>query len=306
VFRVLPIALAVASLGLTGCAGTWDTLTSRKFRQDPWHSTDRMINPEDPVQVLLSDPPRDGDERARAMRRLKEPLQDNRTQQEQDQIMDVLARAATADPSPVLRLAAIEALGRFDDLRAAGILQIAYQNAHGRPPGSTAPVLDRGVIPAGGARIGRGTTAERFPLSGPTGYPPDTVAAIRCRAAEALGRTNKPEAVRFLYSVAAGSKSDAAPEGADDPEVRQAAVRGLGRCRQPEAVYALAQVLAAESGKDHVMVAWAHDGLMRLTGKRLPPDPQQWDAVVQAGVVIAPEPGPVESAVQHAIGWVKP
>ena len=66
------------------------------------------------------------------MRRLKEPLRDNRTQQEQDAVIDVLARAATSDPSPVLRLAAIEALGRFEDPRAAGILVIAYQNAHGR------------------------------------------------------------------------------------------------------------------------------------------------------------------------------
>lgn len=305
-FRVLPIAgFAVASLGLTGCAGTWDTITSQKFRKDPWTTTKRMINPEDPVQVLLSDPPHDGEERAQAMRRLKEPLRDNRTQQEQDAVIDILARAATSDPSPVLRLSAIEALGRFDDLRAAGILVIAYQNAHGRPPGSAAPAaLDRGIIPAGGAsrNAGRGTTADRFPLTGPTGYPPDTVSAIRCRSLEALGRTSRPEAVRFLASVATGAKADAAPEGADDPEVRQAAVRGLGHCRQPEAVGALAQVLAAESGKDHVMVAWAHDGLVRLTGKRLPPDPQQWDALVQAGVVIAPEP----TFIQNAIEWVRP
>jgi hypothetical protein len=306
VFRVLPIAgFAVVSLGLTGCAGTWDTITSKKFRSDPWNTTARMMNPEDPLVVLLADPPRDGDERARAMRRLKEPLRDNRTQQEQDAVIDVLARAATADPSPVLRLAAVEALGRFEDPRVAGILVIAYQNAHGRLPGSERP--DTGIRPAGGtARTpSRGTTADRFPLSGPTGYPPDTVAAIRCRAVEALGRTNRPEAVRFLAMVAVPNP-DTAPEGADDPEVRQAAVRGLGHCRQPEAVYALSQVLNAASGKDHVMVVWAHDGLVRLTGKRLPPDPQQWEAVVQAGVVIAPEPSPIETAVQNAIEWVKP
>lgn len=301
-FRVLPIVgLAAASLGLTGCAGTMDTITSRSFRKDPWNTTVRLVNPEDPLVVLRADPPRTGDERAKAMRRLKEPVRDGRTQQDQDEVIDVLGRAATADPSPVLRLAAVEALGKFDDPRAAGILVIAYQNAHGRPPGSVAPE-NTGVIQAG-SRGPRTVGPDRFPLTGPTGYPADTAATIRCRTLEALGRTGKPEAVRFLATVAsAGPKSDTAIEGSDDPDVRHAAVRGLGKCRQPEAVQALAQVLAAEAGKDHVTVAWAHDGLVRLTGKRLPPDPQQWDAVVQAGVVIAPEPG----LIQTAFEWVRP
>ena len=44
-----------------------------------------------------------------------------------------------------------------------------------------------------------------------------------------------------------------------------------------------------------------HDGLVRLTGKNLPPEPQKWDAVVQAGVVIAPEPTWVDNAVRQAV-----
>ena len=39
-----------------------------------------------------------------------------------------------------------------------------------------------------------------------------------------------------------------------------------------------------------------------LTGKRLPPDPKKWDDVVQAGVVIAPEPTWVENAFE----WARP
>lgn len=299
-FRVLPIAgFAVASLGLAGCAGTLDTITSRSFRKDPLQATYRLVRPEDPLVVLRADPPRPGDERAKAMARLKEPLKDGGTQQDQDEVIDMLYRAATADPSPVLRLAAVEALGRFEDPRVTQILTLSYHAAHGRPPGAAGPTTaDRGVIPAGGPA--RNATADRFPLTGPVGFPPDTVAAIRCRVLEALGRTHTPEATQFLATVAVPNPES--PDGADDSEVRQAAVRGLGRSRQPEAVYALSRVLAAESGRDPAMTGWAHDGLMRLTGKRLPPDPQQWDAVVQAGVVIAPEP----NFVQNAIEWVRP
>lgn len=296
--------LAVLAASSCGCVGTWDTMTSRSFRKDPWNTTHRLISPEDPLVVLRADPPRSGDERAKAMRRLKEPLRDNRTQQEQDEVIDVLARSATVDPSPVLRLAAIEALSRFDDPRAGGILVIAYQNAHGRSAGEV-PQPDTGIRQLGGANRtpGRTSSAERFSLSGPTGFPPDTVAAIRCRSLESLGRTGSEDGIRLLAAVAvANQNGDTLPDGAEDPEVRQAAVRGLGKCRQPEAVHALSQVLASHSGKDHVMAGWAHDGLMRLTGKRLPPDPQQWDAVVQAGVVIAPEP----NFIQTAFEWTKP
>lgn len=303
VLRVLPIAgFAVASLGSSGCVGAWDTLTSRRFREEPMTTMQRMMVPEDPVAVLRANPPRDGDERARAMARLKEPLKANGTQQDQDEMIDLLARTATADGSPVLRAAAINALGRFDDPRAPGILMAAYQNAHGRPAGSPNPV-EPAVQPAGAG--GKRPPVDRMTLAGPIGFAPDTTAALRCITAESLGRTNKPEAARFLASVATGANTDAMPEGADDPEIRQAAVRGLTTCRQPEAVVALAQVLGKEAGKDAVMTRQAHGGLVRLTGKKLPPDPQQWNEVVQAGVVIAPEPTWFDNAVESAANWMK-
>lgn len=298
--RVLPIAgVAVLSLGLTGCANTWDTLTSRKFRQAPMTTTKHLFSPEDPLVVLRADPPRDGDDRAKAMRRLKEPLRSGLTQQDQDEVVDLLARAATADPSPVLRLAAIEALGRFDDPRAAGLLSMAYQNAHGRPEGAPDPAKAAG-IPAAGRAPGRSAA----PLVAPSGFAPDTVAVIRCRALEALGRTGQPEAARFLATVAAPA-ADTAPDGSDDRDVRLAAVRGLGQCRHPEAVAALSQVLTAEGGKDPAVVGRAHDGLVRLTGRRLSTDPKEWEGVVQAGVVIAPEPTWADDAVETAAGWFR-
>ena len=293
--------LAVVSPLLAGCAGTLDTITSRSFRKDPFNVTYHMMKPEDPVVVLRADPPRSGDERAKAMLRLKEPSRNNGTQQDQDELFDLLARTATADPSPVLRAAAISALGKFEDQRAPGALMVAYQKAHGRPDGVASPLAD--VVTAGG----RGRAPTAIPLTGPVGYPPDQVAVLRCACLESLGKTNRTEVIRFLAAVSAGPASENAPEGADDREVRLAAVRGLAACRQPEAVQALNQVLAAEAGggRDTAVIASAHRGLVRLTGKKLPADPRQWNEVVQAGVVIAPEPGWVQNAVEQAAGWTK-
>lgn len=301
--RILTIAVfALPPLSLTGCAGTWDAVSSRKFRKEPFNTTYRLIKPEDPLVILRADPPREGDERARAMHRLKEPLASGLSQQDQDEVMDLLARSATRDASPVLRIAAIEALGRFEDPRASGILLIAYQKAHGRADGTPDPLKPESAIQlVGGPGRTTGRAASLVPLTGPTGFSPETVEAIRCRTLESLGNTSKPEAAQFLAAVAAGPSRQSAPEGSDDREVRLAAVRGLAKCRQPESVVALSQVLADEKGKDTAMVGRAHDGLVRLTGKRLPADPKQWNDVVQAGVAIAPEP----SWVENAFEWVR-
>jgi hypothetical protein len=316
--RLLLIAgFAIISVGMTGCTGTWDTITSRRFREHPWDTTKKMWSPEDPVTILLSDPPRTGDERATAMRRLQEPIRNKGTQEAQDAIMAILEVAATSDPSPVLRMEAIAALGRFEDARAAGILMVAYQNAHGRRPGeppplrpTSAPEVLQAGLSAGRAPI-QGLT-DPFPTTtGPTGFPAEWVSAIRCRSAESLGRTNMPEAAKFLAAVAGGAESDIAAEGHDDRDIRLAAIRGLGKCRQPEAVVALAKVLTVEANKkdtektDTAIIGRTHDGLVHLTGKKLPPEPEQWNAVVQAGVVIAPEPKWYESAVENAVFWKK-
>jgi PBS lyase HEAT-like repeat len=312
VFRVYFLAgFAIASLGLAGCLGTWDTLSSRRFRDHPFLTVQHMWQPEDPVLVLRSVPPRDGDERAAAMRRLKEPIRNKGTKEDQDAILDILARAAISDPSPVLRLDAIGALGRFEDPRAAGILLSAYQTAHGRREGEAAPPsrISAPEVIQTGASAGRlpvRGSLDRFPITGPTGFPPEWVTAIRCRSVESLGATSSPEAAKFLAAVAGASGRDIAPEGSEDREVRIAAVRGLGRCRQPESVVALAQVLSAEHDKqDIALIGRTHEGLVRLTGKKLPPDPQKWNEVVQAGVVIAPEPSWWDDMVEQAARWVK-
>ncbi|HEX4611946.1 MAG TPA: HEAT repeat domain-containing protein [Urbifossiella sp.] len=288
-YRVLPIAgLVGLACVLTGCAGALDTITSRQFRKEPFDTTYRMFKPQDPLVILWADPPKSGDERAKAMLRLQEPLTQGLTQTEQDEVMDTLAQAATVDPSPVLRLAAIAALGRFKDARAPGILMLAYQNATGKPD-------DPQPVP-----VARVPGAGRPPLAAPTGFAPEVVVTIRSRVLEGLGRSGRPEIIPFLASVAAGSTPGNGPEGSDDREIRLAAIRGLGVCRHPDAVVALSQVMSADAGKDPAVTGRAHDGLVSLTGQRIPADPARWNQVVQAGVTIAPEP----NAVDRAVHWV--
>jgi hypothetical protein len=312
VYRALTIAVAAVALVPVGCAPMWDAVTSRRFRDEPFKTVGKVIAPDDPMVVLRADPPRSGDERAKAMHRLKEPIRNKGTQEDQDQIVEMLGRTAISDPSPVLRYAAIDALGRFEDERATAILITAYQKAEGRPEVAPAPLQPTPVIQIGGLSAGRAPTrlgGEPGPIRPPEGYAPDTVVALRCRCLVSLGRTNKLEAARFLSAVAGASGPDVVPVGSEDQNVRQAAVRGLGQCRQPEAVTALAYVLNAESskesGRDVSLTRGAHQGLVYLTGKKLPPDPQKWNEVVHAGVTIAPEPTWAETTIQNAIFWVK-
>ncbi len=309
-FRVPFLAgFAVVSLVSTGCAGALDTITSRRFREQPWQTTKRMWSPEDPLVILLADPPREGDDRAAAMRRLKEPIWTKASPEARDAVMALLEKAAISDPSPVLRMEAVEVLGRLGDPRAAGILMVAYQNAHGRRPGDPLPTKTPTAqeILQTGASAGRTPTRllDPFPTTtGPSGFAPDWVTTIRCRAAESLGQTHSAEGAKFLAVVAGGAGPDLAIDGGDEREIRLAAIRGLGQSRQPEAVVALAQVLTAEADKkDTAVIGRTHDGLVRLTGKKLPPDPQTWNEVVQAGVVIAPEPSWFDNAIEQ-VSWV--
>jgi hypothetical protein len=247
------------------------------------------------------------------MHRLQEPIRNKGTQEDQDQIIDLLSRTATADNSPVMRYAAISALGRFEDPRATAVLVAAYEKADGPK------VAPRNPSPSPIVQIG-GTSAGRSPTrvgigqwdvtTGPTGFAPDAVAALRCRCLDGLGHSGSVEAAQFLAAVAGAGGPGVVPVGSDDPEVQQAAVRGLGRCRQPDSVAALAHVLNDQANKalterSLAMSRSAHQGLVRLTGQKLPPDPQKWNEVVQAGVTIAPEPTWVENAIQNAAFWDK-
>ena len=266
---------AVAVIAQVGCAGTWDAVSSRKFREAPFKST---FTSEDPITVLRNKV--EGDERAKAMRRLQEPAKAGKSQAEQDEALQILWTAATTDPSPVVRVAAIDALGRFDDPRAVGLLKDAYQKADGVPsdPARFANAAD----------LQQAAALDPIAMLAPSGFEPSFVATLRSRTITALSGKRSPEAVAFLAQVAV-----TAPDGEDqqlDRDVRSAAVRGLGQMRSRESVAALAAVLKQEAGRDVVLAQNAHEGLKELTGKNLPADPEKWSQVVQAGVSVDPKP----------------
>lgn len=278
---MLALGAAVAVLsGLTGCANTWEAVSSQRFRDKPWETT---FGREDPARVIRTSS--DGEARARAMRALTESQVAALSEAERGEVFDHLTNAATQDPSPWVRMAAIDALGRYPDPRATEVLATAFHQATGR----LVPAQPAGKLP--------GPLGDRLGLTGPQGFPGDQVANVRGRALDALARSGRPEAVEFLARVAAGNEVLVNEDPVDRAFVRQRAVAGLGKMRQKDAVVALAKVLTDEQGKDLTLGHLAHEGLVNLTGKSHPADPATWNGVVQAGFEIAPEPTAIERAV---------
>ncbi len=116
----------VASMSLvlfsSGCATTWDDITSREFRFK------NLFKKADPPLVVL-EKSTDGDKRAKAFAALKEPLANGGTSEDQDKVIDLLSKGATIDPQALCRLRAVETVGRFKDERAVEILKEAYYRA---------------------------------------------------------------------------------------------------------------------------------------------------------------------------------
>src|SRR5262245_50578311 len=116
-------AATLLSFTAAGCqsGGIWDDIKNRDFRVRD------MVSRQDSLTVLETDS--NGDARARAMRKLKEPMQNGGSQEQQDKAMQMLTEGATTDNRAVCRLAAIDALKRMRDPRATTALIQAYYNA---------------------------------------------------------------------------------------------------------------------------------------------------------------------------------
>lgn len=109
---------AALCMGLSGCAGLWDELTSNNrdlkgyfFKADP---------------LVIIKESNDGAKRGEALASLKEPLQNGGTQKDQDAYIKILTVAVTVDREPLCRLGAVRALSDFKDSRAAQALEEAY------------------------------------------------------------------------------------------------------------------------------------------------------------------------------------
>jgi len=299
--RSFVFLMASASLiSSLGCASTWETVSSRRFRDKPFET---MFERTDPMTVLRSAEPVAAEERARAMQALKEPTAAGYDQAAQDQVLQILSTAATQDAAPWVRLCAIDALMRFEDPRKTEILANAYHYAAGNPtPTAAAPtggIEQAGALDRFRNAAGMGDLNAMFAGKG---FSPEQISTIRCRSLDGIARTNSPEAVEFLARIADGKEFGINEDPTGKAYVRRRAVAGLTQIRSKESVVALNKVLAGELGRDTAMVNLAHEGLKDLTGQSAPADPAQWNAIVQAGYEIAP----ASNGVMRAIGTVVP
>jgi hypothetical protein len=226
------LAPAVLAVHLAGCASFWDDITARNFK-----FKDLYIR-KDPVSVLNTS--EDGDERAKALRSLTEPKAHGGTEVEQQRTIDVLSRAAISETHPCVRIAAIEALGKFQDPRAVTALTGAYEAAN--------------------------------QLTG------DAAANVRCLSLTALGQTKRPEAIAYLVRVAQTPTptdlSDGERKQARD--CRLAAVRALGNFEHSREVGdAMTRLLQTE--KDVAMRDRAKETYAAATGSKATAEPGPTD-----------------------------
>src|SRR5262249_8222468 len=157
----------------------------------------------EPIVVLREST--DGDERAKAMLKLREPKLHGGTDQDQDWVVDLLVKTAAKDRQPLCRLAAVEKLGEFKDPRAVLALRDAFFMS--------------------------------------SDFGPDLALRIQCQAVASLGKTGNVAAVPFLIEQLReppAERSDLAQQRADRC---MAAARALAHFKDPQSNEALARVL---------------------------------------------------------------
>lgn len=274
--------LLVGSL-LPGCAGTWDFLTSERFKSRPVGSL--FDSNGDPLTILETT--NDGHQRALALRDLREPKRKGKPEAEQEKALAYLRTSAVNDSRAMCRLEAIEALGRFEDPRAVPILIDAYKNAGYE--GSSDP----NVKPAGGVLAPNAAST----------FTPDTVTDIQVRAIRALGKHRKPEALPFLCEIASmrieslpGEKSlinqtdyrlELTPSEGDRHRLKAEAIRALGGYeKNRQAIQTLIDALAND--RDVAIRGLAHTTLLKITDQDFPPEAKPWQDWL-AKMPVAPE-----------------
>lgn len=240
---------------LAGCAGFVDEVTSRDFKFQSLYTR--------PNPMLVLRDSTDGDQRAKALRTLREPRQSGGSDADQDAVVGILVAAATTEKQPLCRLAAIQSLSRFQDPRAVQGLSDAFFNA--------------------------------------TAFAPDTATVIRCQAVTALGKTGSPQALELLARVAREPQAEGTEQERQQAlDVRIAAARALANYNQPQAAEALVRVMRGE--KDVALRDRAYESLQVVTGKRMPVDDQAWDAYLQPGQAEALAQKPGQGPIQRVMG----
>ena len=231
--RIRGLAEAVLAVGLlvsSGCATFWDDVTSREFKFN------EMFQPAaPPLQVLETS--QDGDKRAKALARLKEPMRHGGTQAEQDTVVKVLVDSATSERQALCRIRALESLRSFHDPRAVEGIKEAYYRA-----GS---------------------------------FNPDMASVVRIQALEALGFGGRPEGLELLLKVALEPVAVGAEQDRQmKVDERMAAVRGLASYPEARVASALVEILRKE--KDIALLDKTRHSLEKITGHRGPKDAGEW------------------------------
>lgn len=224
--RLFRIGAALGlAIGAPGCATMWDDVTSRDFHvRSIWERSDPMMVLQDST---------DGDARAKAIRAVKEPRVNGGNDVEQDRLIEILAQSATSDPQPVVRLAAIQTLGRFTDPRAVQILTAAYE------------------------------AAAQLPI--------EVSAAVQSAALNALGSTRQQPAIAVLVRAATKPLPTEVIEKEVNQarDVRLAAVRALKNFEgSQDAAAAMSQIVSVE--KDVAIVDRARETYAKVAGRELP------------------------------------
>jgi hypothetical protein len=254
--------LLLALAGLSGCGSFIDDITSRDVL------TQMRAPKKTPLEIAKGNG--DADRRAKALRSLKEPKQNGGTDQQQDEVVDLLTKTATTDRHANCRWAAIGTLGRFKDPRAVQAIESAYDLATGLASPS-GPVTQAGYAPKDGS------------------FQPSQTSTLRCQALLALGQTADPKAIDLLVRVL----RQPPVEGTEDErkltmDEKIHAARALAHFKgDPRVSEALLAVLRDE--KDIALRDRVHDALQQVTGKKLPNDFKAWDNALHGSTAAEPE-----------------
>lgn len=225
--------VGIIACALCGCAGFWDEITSREFK-----FKDVFKPPPDPLWVIRNSS--DGDKKSKALKSLKEPLQNGGSRQEQEVIVKLLIQSAVSDTQPLCRLAAIATLQHFKDSRAAPALIETYERA---------------------AYFQR----DR----------PEAMQTIQEQALRALGVNGNPVAVDLLVRIVKAPPGTG-PSGDKQNDLNQriCAARALAHFPQYQSAEALVAVLRTEP--DVALRNRATESLCEITGKELPANAEAW------------------------------
>lgn len=266
--------LAIAWLGLSGCGHFWENATAHdpngKGVADDFRYRWRLLTDFRPPHRVLAEEP-DNDLRARAVRKLKEPLRDGGTEEQQAKMVALLGDMARNPKEPITcRLAAVEKLGEFRDPAVVPHLKEAF----------FAPV----------------NNVPKNPV-------------VRTAVIDALSRRSEPGVADILVrALKVDPQPEAALLDSSHADVRIAAARGLANFPQPEVAAALHAVLVEEKQKPVVqrnmaLRKQANDSLRAVTGKDFGPDPDAWQAYLSSGYQpVAKQPPSFIEQVGH---WFK-